>query len=54
MPAWARMWIIGMGLVCFAALYAVAKGFKQTKTRYAVCAFLLVLIGALIVRGLWN
>ena len=33
MPTWARMWILCTGLVCFVALYAVAREIKHNHQR---------------------
>lgn len=54
MPTWARMWIIGAGLACFVALYAVAREIKHKPTRIAVCGFLIGLVSALMIVGLWE
>lgn len=53
MPTWARMWIIGAGLACFVALYAVAREIKHKPTRIVVCGGLIGLVSALMVMGLW-
>ena len=48
---WALM---GAGLVCFVALYAVAREIKHKPTRIAVCGFLIGLVSALMIVGLWE
>ena len=48
------MWIIGAGLACFVALYAVAREIKHKPTRIAVCGFLIGLVSALMIVGLWE
>lgn len=54
MPTWARMWILCTGMVCFVALYAVAREIKHKPTRIAVCGFLIGLVSALMIVGLWE
>ena len=54
MPTWAKMWILCTGLVCFVALYAVAREIKHKPTRTAVCGFLIGLVSALMIGGLWG
>ena len=49
MPTWARMWILCTGLVCF-----VAWEIKHKPTRIAVCGFLIGLVSALMIVGLWE
>ena len=51
---WARMWILCTGLVCFVALYAVARVIKLKPTRFVVCGFLIGLVSALMIVGLWE
>ena len=51
---WARIWILCTGLVCFVALYAVAREIKHKSMRIAVCGFLIGLVSALMIVGLWE
>ena len=51
---WARIWILCTGLVCFVALYTVAREIRHKPARRAVCGLLIGLVSALMIAGLWG